>query len=611
MDHPEVSFGMKHVVLERSLEVLNTVVLQAQKKEKFSEESFLYRRISQRSMVRLLIFFALSLNFQVVAAESLVFTQELIPFENIFKVISKDIARIEVYYPKQFERLEMDWESNEKAYEKAFITEKNIEKKIHILSRYINSWHNAHHKLLSVKGIAHKTPETELGLPLKIFIQGIKLSEAKVFLLEKDERNSNLANIKVGAEILEFDGKLVADYISWVRDEYNSESPESILNSMAQAMTRQKTCRWGRRQCWQDGDSIKIVFKQGAEKIEKTLIWQDYSTFKFAPSSTVPIFPEYLSNWQFKTLYDQYGYGYDDVPNFGFFGELTNGSEVYLVYKQFLFRDRALIDSFINNIHKKKYSGIILDFQENYGGNDTAFALLAGLLGDQFHLEISSMKLVPELLNDNLMSDSAVYSGNSKFFKNLMADSRNLNLMSPFVPFRCIDETCELKTKYEFYKSSFPVSPIVPKDPLKNLALITGRDTVSKSDSINVLFHAHNIGPVVGTPAVASSGRYYFQKEYYTSVGKNVVTLSVTFTPDFSLAGDCAEVQGNPPEPHQLIKRTIENYRYYDTLLWVKAAKAIQKWDYSKLNLSRNCSLDQAKMLLKRKNLTQAMKGNK
>lgn len=85
------------------------------------------------------------------------------------------------------------------------------------------------------------------------------------------------------------------------------------------------------------------------------------------------------------------------------------------------------------------------------------------------------------------------------------------------------------------------------------------RGTASKSDSVATLFRATKVGPIVGTPAVASSGTYYYKKDYVVPVGKNAITLSVTFTPDFSLGGDCEEVQSNPPEPTILVERTFEN----------------------------------------------------
>ena len=69
--------------------------------------------------------------------------------------------------------------------------------------------------------------------------------------------------------------------------------------------------------------------------------------------------------------------------------------------------------------------------------------------------------------------------------------------------------------------------------------------------------------------------------------------MSVTFTPDFSIGGDCEEIQANPPQPTVLVERTFENTTYYDTLTWVAAIKAMQAWT-TQTNIAIKCPVSEA-----------------
>jgi hypothetical protein len=144
---------------------------------------------------------------------------------------------------------------------------------------------------------------------------------------------------------------------------------------------------------------------------------------------------------------------------------------------------------------------------------------------------------------------------------------------------------------------------VLEEKPVKRISLITGRGTTSKTDSIAALFRSTKVGPIIGTPAVASSGTYYFRKEYLVQVGKKVVTVGVTFTPDFSLGTDCEEIQANPPQPNFLIERTFENRDFYDTKTWIEAANAMMNWK-EKPVIDRSCGIEDAKVKLKKFGLT-------
>jgi hypothetical protein len=227
--------------------------------------------------------------------------------------------------------------------------------------------------------------------------------------------------------------------------------------------------------------------------------------------------------------------------------------------------------------------------------------LLGGLLGVSFNLELSSLRLVKEFRDFDTLKEASFGEKKAAFFLPYAKDA-NFGKMAPFTPFACLDRSCPLKTEYRDHLESFPTPVYVGEYPVNQIALITGRGTASKSDSIAALFRATRIGPIVGTPAIGSSGTYYFRKEYVVKAGGKALTIGVTFTPDFSLGSDCEEIQANPPEPTALVERTFENRRFYDTRTWIVAAGALTGWSAT-ARVDRSCDLETAKAKLKARGL--------
>jgi hypothetical protein len=525
----------------------------------------------------------------------------VIPLDDVFDVISSDINRIEVFYPKQFERLEMDWEQNVSDYREKFHQTSSSKGKLEVLSRFTNSWHNAHHGALQVYGWENFKPQEKISLPLRFIDEGLKLSEAQFFVLQKSKDINPELDINVGDEVLEYNGQSISELVLQMRDEDNSESPEAVLDFIASRMGYQGYCTWTTQVRWEAGDDVEIVLKDKITQKKKHVVlkWKKKGQYSFRGTHVAPFFSDENQNWEFKTIFGEYSFenpweGYD-----GFFGVLSNDTQKFLILKQYYFHSYELIHEFVKEAHTGSYDGVILDYHENGGGNDSYFALLTGLLGDGYHVELSSLKLIPELLSQHALFESAVYSSNVSYFRKILSEPSTWNKMSPFVPFQCLDENCEPQTAYRNYKDDYKPQPkIIADEPMTNLALITGHGTVSKADSVSVLFRAHDIGPVVGTPNMASSGRYYFKKEYLVDVEGKVITLRATFTPDFSIDGNCEEVQANPVKPHVLLPETLENHDFYDTELWVTAARAIQTWN-KPMHLDRKCTFEEAEEKLK------------
>jgi Peptidase family S41/PDZ domain len=545
-------------------------------------------------MVASLVFFAV---LAATTDSSVQLTTPINDLSEMFDVIRADIQRIEPFYPKQFERLEMDWQKNVEEYRQRFKQAKSVDERLFVLARFTNSWHNAHHRPLEVEGIIRSPQASEVQLPIDVFGQGLKLSDARFFVA--DVSSSAAVALNTGDEIIAYDGLPIAAYLLDVRDESRAESPEAIIGETAERMVLQSQCRWEKRRCWKNKQSVRVEVVDAKTKEKKSvdLMWStDAWPGQTSAAVKKPKFPPNAKGWTLKILRGEYAISFDD-ENVGFLAALENGAEKYLLLKMFVFRDSELVQQTIELARDKKWRAVILDFQENHGGDDSAMTLMAGLLGTSWHLELSSLRLIPEFFDVKKLRDAAVYKTNVAFFQSLLNDPRNHNKMSPLVPFRCKTDACEPLTEYKNHIDDFLKPKAVPAAPYR-LALITGRETVSKTDSIAALFRAHKIGPIIGTPAMASSGRYYFQKQYVARVGDRAIVLRKTFTPDFSIAANCEEVQANPPEPTVRLPRTFENREHYDTLAWLTAIESLKSWK-EPVAMGR-CSLEQARDLLRK-----------
>jgi hypothetical protein len=522
-------------------------------------------------------------------------TVDFVTLDKLAEQYYQDAKRIEVYYPKQFERLEMDWHQTVKQYLSEYKKASSIEDKIHIFAKLYNSFNNAHHRPLTVKGLSKYEPPETLALPVIFFGQGLAFSNAK-FFVAGISKNAKIAELNIGDEVVSYNGIPIKKYLQISRDELSSESPESHINYTARAMHLQTRCRWGKLHCWKPNEKVKLELKdKGNGQIKNVeFTWNKYEKDSFSKSSESPIFSPDLKDWSFKAVKGPYAPNYDTLPDghIGFLGQLISGGKKWLIVKIFIFQDANFVQAAIQEARKPEYEGVILDFGDNSGGDDSAMTLLSGLFGTKFNLEISSLRLTKEFRDYEVLKESTFGAKKANYLFPLVQEA-NYNKMSPFMPFACLDSTCPMKTEYIDYLEYYEKPSIIADKPIKKIALITGRGTASKSDSVAVLFRATKIGPIVGTPAVASSGTYYYKKDYVVPVGKNAITLSVTFTPDFSIAGDCEEIQANPPEPTVLVERTFENRDYYDTLTWVAATKALQNWT-TPSNISIKCPVDAA-----------------
>lgn len=525
---------------------------------------------------------------------------DLVPLNSLARQYYEDVKRIEVYYPKQYVRLEMDWDQTAKKYIKEYESEKLIENKIHIFTRFYNSLHNAHHRPLVAKGIIKSIPEQKLNLPIKIFGQGLKLSEARFFVKEFAKENLS-SNIEIGDEVISYNGIPIKKYVLLSRDESSGESPEDHINRIASFMHKQSRCMWGKVRCWKEGEKVNIEFKSvktGAKK-NVEFVWTNPKTYSFSPARVSPEFPTTEKGWEYEVVEGPYAENYDALPDplIGFMGALKKDGEKWLLIKIFQFHDLDFVQKAIKEARRPDYQGVILDFSDNGGGDDSAMTLMGGLFGTSFHLELSSIRLVKEFLDFDVLKE-ATFGNTKASYLFPFVDKKNMNLMSPLMPFGCLDSTCPMKTQYTDFLDHYDRPAVVSTEPIKKIALITGRGTCSKNDSIAALFRATKVGPIIGTPAVASSGTYYFRKDYVVPIGKKVITVSVTFTPDMSLAGDCEEVEGNPPIPDTLVERTFENRKYYDALTWIKSIETLKSWKTeAKMNVV--CSTENAMKKLK------------
>lgn len=527
-------------------------------------------------------------------------TTELIPIDQLAKKFVSDVERIEVFYPKQFERLEMDWKKTSSEYIKQFEQEKDVEKKLNIFARLYYSWNNAHHRPISVKGIIPSNSGEILELPIRVFGQGLKFSQARFFVTDISTKDTPI-NIKVGDEIVSYSNIPILKYVLKTRDEFGNESPEAHINAIARGLAFQRRCSWGKIKCWKLDDTVLMSLKDvdSGEIKNVTLHWRERVKSAFTQPLKEPRFDK-SEGWTFKPLVGGYGIDFDSTPDneYGFYGVLQNKNQKFLLIKIFQFKDIAFVQSAIKEARKSDYEGVILDFGDNGGGNDSSMTLMAGLVGIKYQLELSSIRLVQEFKDKEVLKEATFGEVKAGFLFPYVIE-RNFNKMSPFTPFGCLDKSCPLKTSYTDYLEYWEKPSVQEDKPVKRISLITGRGTTSKTDSIAALFRSTKVGPIVGTPAVASSGTYYFRKEYLAQVGKKVVTVGVTFTPDFSLGTDCEEIQANPPQPNILIERTFENHAYYDTKTWIEAANAMMNW-IEKPVIDRSCEIEDAKAKLKK-----------
>lgn len=540
------------------------------------------------------------------AKDKPVLTVDFVTLDKLAEQYYQDAKRIEVYYPRQFERLEMDWHQTVQQYFRDYKKASSLEEKVHIFARLYNSFNNGHHRALTVKGLVKYEPLESLSLPITIFGQGLQISKARFFVSEVSKVLTN-TNVTSGDELVAYNGIPIAKYLLMARDEVSSESPEDHINRTAQGMFVQNRCRWGKLHCWKPNEKVKIQLKDksNGQNKEIELSWNKPEKDWFAPPSEAPTFSPEHKGWTFKAIKGPYAPDFDAIPdpNIGFMGQLTNNGKKWLIIKIFLFKDAGFVQAAIQEARKPEYEGVVLDFGDNGGGDDSAMTFLAGLLGTKFNLEISSIRLTKEFRDFEVLKEST-FSGKKAGYLFPLVQAPNLNKMSPFMPFACLDLKCPMKTEYSDYLDYYEKPSIVTDKPIRKVALITGKGTASKSDSVAALFRATKVGPIVGTPAVASSGTYYYKKDYVVPVGKNAITLSVTFTPDFSIGGDCEEVQANPPQPTVTVERTFENKKYYDTLTWIESVKAMQSWT-TRPNIATKCPVETAKEKLKTLGLTE------
>lgn len=523
-------------------------------------------------------------------------TLDAVPLDELARRYYADARRIEVYYPKQFERLEMDWHATARDYLRRYDEAASLDGKLDVLARLYNSWNNGHHSPLGVKGLIREEPAVSLYLPFRVLGTGIKLSRGRLFVTEVMGAPENL---KVGDEIVRYDGLAIKDYIEQTRDEISSESPEAHIAHSARYLTLQNDCRWGKRRCWREGQAVELTVadaETGTLK-EARFAWTA-ARFDPAPAPDRPAFPPEHPGWTFRLLDGPYAPDRRSMPEgrHAFLGRLEKDGKKWLIIKMFLFRGIDPVQAAIKEARKPGYEGVILDFSQNGGGDDSAMTFLGGILGTSFHLELSAIRLAEEF-NDLGVLQEATFGPTKAAHLFPYVKPGNLNKMSPFTPFGCLDKTCPMKTEYSFYVDRYKRPAVVSAEPVKKIALITGIGTASKTDSVAALFRATKIGPIVGTPAVATSGTYYFRKDYAVPLKGKEIVVSATFTPDFSLGADCQEVQANPPQPDAPVERTFANRAHYDALTWIAAAEALRDWNRAP-RLDASCSLEQAKAKL-------------
>jgi hypothetical protein len=536
----------------------------------------------------------------LLAVEKPVLTVDFVTLDKLAERYYEDAKRIEIYYPKQFERLEMDWPTTVKNYFSEYKKTNSLEEKIHIFARLYNSYNNGHHKPLVVKGFVKYEALEPLSLPIQIFGQGLKFSNSKFFISNISKHLAN-SNIQVGDEVVGYNGIPIKEYFLKARGEVSTESPEAHINRFALSLFKQAQCRWGKLHCWKKNEKVKIKIKDFSSGNLKEIefAWVKPEKDWYAQLAEKPNFPPEEKGWSYKEVKGPYAVDYDALPDphIGFMGQLIKDGKKWLIIKIFTFREASFVQAAIQEARKTEYAGVILDFGDNGGGDDSAMTFLAGIIGTKFNLEISSIRITQEFRDFDILKES-VFGGKKAAYLFPMVQPNNYNKMSPFMPFACLDSTCPMKTEYSDYLDYYEKPVIVSDQAIKKIALITGRGTGSKTDSIAALFRATHIGPIVGTPAIASSGTYYYKKDYVVPVGKNAITFSVTFTPDFSLAGDCEEVQANPPIPDVLLERTFANKNYYDTLTWINSVKAIEGWTHTP-QVNVKCSVEKAKIKMK------------
>lgn len=556
-------------------------------------------------LTSILFLLALSPASAAFAVSPKTLTVDVVPLDHLAQQYYEDAKRIEVYYPKQFERLEMDWEKTAQDYLRQYAAASSLEDKLDIFARLYYSWNNAHHRQLTVRGLGSRRGQ-HLRLPFAVFGQGLRLSEAS-FYVSSVTAHPGSGLISVGDQIVTYDSLPIEEFIRRTRDEISSESPEGHIGRLADHMTNQRHCGWGKLRCWKEGNSVELELKDAATGRRKKarFVWASKISAASA-ASAAPVFPPSLTGWSFEPISGPYATDDDSLPDgqSGFLGRLSKDGRAWLLIKIFHFADLSLVQKAITEARGPGYQGVILDFSQNGGGDDSAMTLLGGLFGGSFNLELSAIRVVKEFQDLDTLKESTFGDTKANLFFPLVKDA-NFGKMTPFTPFSCIDESCPLKTEFSNYFHRFDRPIIVSSEPIKRIALITGAGSASKTDSIAALFRATQFGPIVGTPAVGSSGTYYFRKEYVVPVAEhNALLIGVTFTPDFSLANDCEEVQGNPPVPDVLIERTFANRAYYDTLTWIKAANALEGWAVPP-RLGVSCPLDEAQSKLKRFGLSQ------
>lgn len=220
----------------------------------------------------------------------------------------------------------------------------------------------------------------------------MKFSKARFFISDIANVAKNL-NLRVGDEVISYNGMPIKSYVLKTRDEVSSESPEDHINRLAKSMTVQRRCNWGKINCYKPNDKITIEVKNKSDdQVRKAeLSWSKPEKTWFTNPNEELIFPPQIQEWKFKSIKGPYAIDFDSIPdpNFGFMGILSRDGKKWLIVKIFLFRDLNFVQDVIQEARKSEYDGVILDFGDNGGGNDSAMTLLAGLFGTKFNLETS------------------------------------------------------------------------------------------------------------------------------------------------------------------------------------------------------------------------------